>query len=157
MDRLTCVISGSFEKFKPEIDNLHSEFQDQGIDVLAPDKGWSGVDYARSKIIFPQGFRPLPTERGMTPGEIEEEFLRSLARASFLYLFNQDGYIGNSAAFEMGNAIGSNKPIYAHQPLQYENLDFEDLSHWMLLKNYVRCVPVGEISEDFHKHLVKAA
>jgi hypothetical protein len=35
---LTTAISGSF-KFKPEIDALHDEFADAGVNVLEPSKG----------------------------------------------------------------------------------------------------------------------
>ena len=155
-EQLTCVVSGSFSKFKPEIDALHEEFLDHGIKIIAPDKGWTGVEFARSKIIFPAGFRPLPSERGMTPAEIEQEFLRCLGRAHFLYLHNQDGYLGNSAYFELGNAIAATKPVYAKEQLVYET-EFEDLSQWISIRNYVRLVPLPEIAEDYHQLMVRSS
>jgi len=155
-ERLTCVISGSFSKFKPEIDSLHSEFGDNDIDVLAPDKGWVAADYVRSKVIFPSGFRALPSERGMSPKEIEEQFLRCLGRAHFLYLHNQDGYLGNSAYFELGNAMAAQKPVYARQELEYDP-DFEDLREWLAVKKYVRVVPIPQISEDFYQSTATAS
>ncbi|HYM64999.1 MAG TPA: hypothetical protein VES68_00735, partial [Candidatus Sulfotelmatobacter sp.] len=100
--QLSCVISGSFDKFKPEIDEAIDTFRDLGVNVLAPAKGWLYVASHRLPEIKNQGFRPLPSEIGKGIREIEEDFLTSLARSDFHYVVNINGYIGTMTAFEMG-------------------------------------------------------
>lgn len=146
-EKLTCVISGSF-KFKPEIDELYEELEDNGIKVLAPDKGWLYTSSHRAKILYPDGFRSLPSERGMSPAEVEYEFLRHLGNASLLYLFNEEGYIGNMAAFELGHAFSLNKPVYARQSIQAEQFAIENIALYLTLKDYVRAVHIPGIRED---------
>ena len=81
---LKTVISGSF-KFKPEIDQLHEAFSDHGVRVLEPTKGWLWTPTMAYEL---GAVRPLPNERGLTPFEIEERFLRAIDQSHFLYLNN---------------------------------------------------------------------
>lgn len=111
--KLNCVISGSFEKFKPEIDQTIDTFTDLGVNVLAPDKGWLYVPHQKRSLKF----RPLKSEIDKTIKEIEDEFLRNLSNSDFLYLVDVGGYVGESSGLELGFAMGSNKPIYAREPI----------------------------------------
>lgn len=114
---IKCVVSGSFSKFKPEIDRTIEEFRDLGIEVLAPQKGWLYIP--PSKIVTPKDlkFRPLPSETHMSIREIEDGFLENLAIAHFQYVENQNGYVGESVCFEIGFALAYRKPIFARFPL----------------------------------------
>ncbi len=100
---LTCVVSGSFSKFKPEIDLTIEEFRELGVKVLAPQTGWL---YIPPSIITPRDrlFRQLPSEKYMDVRQIEDSFLGSLAIARFHYIENPEGYIGSSTAMEIGFA-----------------------------------------------------
>lgn len=143
---VTCVISGSF-KYKPEIDALHDTFRDVGIRVLSPDKGWLYTP----KLAVATGLdvRPLPSERDMPEVEIEQNFLRHLLHADFVYLHNQEGYVGDMAAFELGFALASDKPIYAAEELHYDHMKWERLDTFFVLKNTIKVVPIEEITQDF--------
>lgn len=105
---LSTCISGSF-KFKPEIDRLIEEFKDLHVKVLAPEKGWLVIP--RYRISSPK-FRPLPSEQKMSIRQIEDDFLRSIKRVTFVYVADFEGYTGSSVNFEIGFALGQGKPIY---------------------------------------------
>lgn len=115
--KLSCVISGSFDKFKPEIDLAIDSFTELGVNVLAPGKGWLYVPQERRPNIKTAGFRPLPSEIGRNIREIEEDFLRELAKSDFHYVVNINGYIGPMAAFEIGFAVGKGIPVYAKEDM----------------------------------------
>jgi len=155
-EQLTYVISGSF-KFKPEIDETFDEFQDNGIKVLAPAKGWLFLPRHRLIRIEEESLRLLPAERDMKPDNIELEFLRLQKQAHFSYLFNSEDYVGISAALEIGaamvNAISGEKPIYAHKPIDIDSMlkwqGWENGGQLELLRQHVRVVPIPEIYEDY--------
>jgi nucleoside 2-deoxyribosyltransferase len=143
---LKAVISGSF-KFKPEIDAAHEAFRDHNVLVLAPDKGWLYMAPHQLSIIKESDMlRPLPSEQHMTAFEIEQSFLDSMRRSDFLYILNQEGYVGNSTAFELGFAIGIGKPIYASEAII---LDEPDLTIRALINEYVTVLPIEQIAGHF--------
>ncbi len=121
---LKACVSGSFDKFKPEIDLAIDELNDFGVTVLSPGKGWL---YKPSQKIFnplEDKFRPLPSETGMKIKEIEDDFLSSVKKSDFLYVINPQGYIGNVVSLEIGFAIASGVPVFLQQkinPLVIEN------------------------------------
>jgi hypothetical protein len=137
---LKCSVSGSFFKFKPEIDLLIDEFRDLGITVIAPDKGWL---YIPRHLIKPGDleFRPLPRERGMSVKQIEDGFLEAVKKSHFLYVANFEGHVGNSMGLEMGFAFGCGVPIFLREPIKSEELN--DL--WW--KEIVDQIPVASPSE----------
>lgn len=111
-ENLSCVISGIF-KYKPEIDRTISEFRDLGVLVLAPETGWIARPAKKVLRLPAGGFHPLPSERGMNVGEVEDNFLVRLGRADFVYVESPEGYVGNSMALEIGYGVGLGKPIFS--------------------------------------------
>lgn len=112
---LRCVVAGSFEKFKKEIDLCIDEFQDFGVMVLAPEKGWVFKPPQRLYRLQDRIFRPLPKEMGMSARQIEDSFLEAILNSDFVYVVNPDGYVGNTVSFEIGFAIALGIPVYAQQ------------------------------------------
>ncbi|OGH07215.1 MAG: hypothetical protein A2171_01660 [Candidatus Levybacteria bacterium RBG_13_35_9] len=113
---VSCVISGSFGKFKPEIDRAIDNFRDLGVTVLAPGKGWLYIppqrQYSRSAF-----FRPLHSEVGRTIKQIEDEFLDAIRNSDFLYVVNPDGFIGQTVGMEIGFAVACDKPVYSQKQI----------------------------------------
>jgi hypothetical protein len=150
-EKLSCVISGSF-KFKPEIDEIYDELQDNNIQVRAPEKGW--LYMVRRQIIRLEEagtLRPLPSEKDMPTAMIEQEFIRQLHLSDFVYLANFEDYVGASTAFEIGSVMAGQKPIYTHKPLDIEFMDkWQDWnpSTLELIDKFVRVVPIPEIEAD---------
>lgn len=99
---LKCVVSGSFSRFKAEIDRTIEEFRDLGVGVLAPDTGGFIKPTHHILTLGQYSFRPLMTEKGMSARQIENSFLNAIKRSDFQYIENPDGYIGNSTALEIG-------------------------------------------------------
>lgn len=124
----SVVISGSFRKFKPEIDSAIEEFEELGVRVLAPDKGWLARQSLAVVRLEPQPPRPLPSERGLSPKQIEDRFLAALKRANFHYLMNVDGYLGDMSAFELGHSLAWQKPMYAKEAYDFNQMEMYDLA-----------------------------
>lgn len=147
---LTAAISGSF-KFKPEIDEACEQFRDYGVVVIAPDAGWLYLPRYQLHLPHAEDFRPLPTERHMSPGQVEDTFLEKVREADFLYLFNRDGYVGISASLELGFALGLRKPIYSLEPLNLDAMEIEDIGMMILLERSVRVKSIAEAAQDFRE------
>lgn len=142
----TCI-SGSF-KFKPDIDLLIEEFQDLHVKVLSPEKGWLVVP--RYQILRP-GFRPLPSEKGMTVRHIEDGFLRHIESATFLYVGNFEGYTGLSTFLEIGFALGTNKPVYCVNEIKRN--EENDLWFEEVLKESIKAMTPEDTVKDVRKQI----
>ena len=67
---------------------------------------------------------PLPGPRrapqAMTADEARDaiiQHLERLDRAECIFVFNKDGYLGNSVVMEIGYAYAQHKPVYALAPM----------------------------------------
>ncbi|HSX43820.1 MAG TPA: hypothetical protein VLE69_00770 [Candidatus Saccharimonadales bacterium] len=143
---LTCVISGSF-KFKPEIDADMDELREYNIRVLSPGKGW--LYTPKLAVVKNIGIRPLPDERWMEVDEIEPSFLYHMDNSHFVYLHNQEGYVGEMVGFEMGWAMRGGKPIYAKETLNYDAMQWDNPFTFPALEKYVKVMPIPDIRDDY--------
>lgn len=150
---LTCVISGSF-KFKPEIDAAIDELKDYNVHVTSPGKGW--LYTPKLAVVKNVGIRPLPDERYMEIDQIEPNFLYHMDNSHFVYLHNQEGYAGDMVCFELGWAMGGNKPIYAKERLNYYAMQWDNPYTFSALEEYVKVLPIPEIPDDYlNNHAVQ--
>jgi NTP pyrophosphatase (non-canonical NTP hydrolase) len=72
-----------------------------------------------------RGFVFARHERGRAPGEIEARHLRAMERADFVWLHSPEGYVGPSAAMELGFAAAVGLRVFA--ACQPSDAAFEDL------------------------------
>jgi hypothetical protein len=142
-NELKCSVSGSFIKFKPEIDLIIDEFTDLKVTVLAPSKGWL---YIPRRVFKAKdfGFRPLLKERGMSIRQVEDDFLESIRESDFLYVANFEGYVGNSVSFEIGFAIACGVPVFSREPIKINSGEEPWLSN--VLKE-VKVATPGQVKE----------
>ena len=106
---LKIVISGSFRKHLPGIQDKIKEFKSLGFEVLSP---------VISTAVNPgEEFVFLESDKDNNPKELEEKHLQAIQEASTLYIFNPDGYLGNSTQMELGFALGVQKPIYSYEEI----------------------------------------
>jgi len=108
-----CVLHGSFRKHFDEIKKAHSIFTKAGIEVLAP--AFSEIKY------FEDGFAVLESDKEKDQRMIELIYLHNLKRLGengFSYFVNPEGYIGKSAAYELGIAHISNVPCFFKEKLE---------------------------------------
>lgn len=121
-----CVLHGSFRRHFEEIKRVHQIFTENGIEVLAP---------AMSEITSVQGgFAILASDEEKDKRMIELLYLHNLKRlgeGGFSYFVNPEGYVGASAAYELGIAHVSNvqcffqenpydHPAYVHKNAVWE-------------------------------------
>lgn len=152
---ITAVISGSF-KFKPEIDKTIEVLEETGVKVLEPTRGWLVIPALEVTERLRHGqIRPLPTEEKLTTRQIEERFLRALGGDNLMYLMNQEGYVGDSAALEIGFALGRGKPIYALEPLNYAAMEIDDFSLRRALTQIVTILPAEEVASHYTENYSK--
>jgi len=114
--QLKCTILGSF-RFKTEIDRTREELEDNGVEVLAPEKGQVFSPPAQRQIRVTSTFKPLPSERKTPIRSVEDMFLESIKDSDFVYVVDIDGYVGTVVSMEMGVAIASGKPVYIKEAI----------------------------------------
>ena len=143
---IKAVVSGSFSKFKPEIDRKIEELEDHGVTVLAPDKGW--VYIPKPYLLkLDDKFRPLPSETEMSPKQIEDEYLHVLSKSDFVYLVNPHGYVGNTASMEIGVAIALGIPVYSQEEV---DADLDPSPLWQELAQTIETLSIEEIKAQIH-------
>lgn len=104
--RLRTVICGSFrraaEDLRRDFDVLASR-----CEILSP----VSLDFTDPTAEFVR----LAHEAAESEAEIEERHLSAIRAADFVWLHCPDGYVGVSAAMELGHANATGVPVYASQ------------------------------------------
>ncbi len=104
---LELVISGSYRKQFEALKETYEQFRDLGCTVLSP----SSV----SIVSEDDGFVYMRGEETETPERIEEKHLDAIQRATFVWLHSPEGYVGPTAALEIGYANAAGVPVYARE------------------------------------------
>ena len=113
---LSIVISGSFRRYFDGISETVKAFEALGVDVLSP---------KASKVINPgEEFAVLETDDTDDPKTLEQRHLDAIVAADALYLYNPDGYIGDSSKMELGWAIALGKPVFCKELVADSTLKF---------------------------------
>lgn len=99
----TIVISGSIKKAGEEIENFAKELEDAGYKVIYPKLGFRTDDW--DKLSEP-ALRKL--YKGLTI-----EYFDLIERADAVFIYNKEGYCGNSVTMELAYAYAMKKPICA--------------------------------------------
>jgi len=114
--KLNIVISGSFRRYFDGIGETVKAFEALGIEVLSP---------KASKVINPgEEFAVLETDDTSDPRTLEQRHLDAITAADALYLYNPDGYIGDSSKMELGWAIALGKPVFCKELVADSTLKF---------------------------------
>ena len=98
----TVVICGS-KRFKPEIREFAKKLKEKGITVYEPylhegKEEWSKLSQKYKDFIA----------LGLT-----HDHFYKIRMADIVFVYNKDGYSGNSITLEIGYAVALGKPIYA--------------------------------------------
>lgn len=107
-DRVPVVLSGSYRKDFEGLRQTYEELQDIGCDVLSP----SNV-VAVNEV---DGFVYMKGEETQAPESIELRHLRAIERSRFVWLHAPNGYVGPTAALEIGFAKAAGIPVYSKIP-----------------------------------------
>ena len=106
------TISGSFRKHLNDILKIKKELETQGTKVLSP--RFTEPKNPGEKFVVFAG------EENMTPLELENHHLKSIARSDALIVCDPDGYVGSSALIEIGfaNSMGK-RIIFLEKPKEF--------------------------------------
>jgi len=103
------LIIGSFRKHYEPMTDVIRLFHESGIEVLSPKE---------AKILNPDDefvvFDYDPPH--LTDKELEDLVFEKMHKSHFIYLVNLGGYIGLSAAFEVGYCAAHGIDVYAMEP-----------------------------------------
>jgi NTP pyrophosphatase (non-canonical NTP hydrolase) len=101
--RLSVVLCGSYRRDHEALERTF-DFLRQSFTVLSPES----VSFVGSSDEFVR----LPWELNESPSVIEARHLNAIASADFVWLHAPDGYVGVSAAREIGHAAALGIPIF---------------------------------------------
>lgn len=99
------VLSGSFRKDLPGLRQDFDELRDLGFRILSP--------HNTNAVSEEDGFVFMQGEEAATPEAIEWRHLDAIRRSSFVWLHAPEGYVGPSAALEVGFARACGIPVYS--------------------------------------------
>jgi NTP pyrophosphatase (non-canonical NTP hydrolase) len=104
-----AVVCGTFRRAREELGRDCRALEAAGCRIVSP----VSVDF----VAEVEGFVLAAHEVGRAPREVELDHLRALESADFVWLHAPDGYVGTSAALELGVAHALGIPSYAsHTP-----------------------------------------
>lgn len=104
---LRCVLSGSYHRDFAGLQRLYRELATNGVQILSPHR----LDLIDNQTEFVRDI----AEKNLSVMEIEKHHLTALYQSDFMWLHCPDGYVGTSAAFEIGVAFSRNIPIYSNE------------------------------------------
>lgn len=99
-----AVLCGSFRKDVVGLRAAFEALRDVGCEVLSPGNV--------APVSEEAGFVYMVGETSHSPDTLERRHLQSILNADFVWLHAPDGYVGISAAMEIGFAHASGVPIY---------------------------------------------
>lgn len=111
---LNVVLCGSFKRDPEGLARVH-ELVSSAFCLLSP----ATVDFIDPAAEFVR----LEHEVGETVSSIEDRHLVAISDADFVWLVASGGYVGRSAAMEIGHARALGVPVFTDSPLQDETLN----------------------------------
>lgn len=101
------VLSGTYRKDVDTLKRTYEEFKDLGCTILSP------TNMSISSEV--DGFVYMKGEETETPQNIEARHLKAIEKANFVWLHTPGGYVGPTAALEVGFAHAAGVPVFAQQ------------------------------------------
>lgn len=99
------AVSGSFRRHLPAIEQAVETLRDLGVVVLSP---------ADPRVAGSFGdFLFVRSDIRRSIKGVQNRHLEAIGRSDFLWLVCPDGYVGQSAAMEIGFAVAAHVPVYS--------------------------------------------
>ena len=105
---IMVTVSGSFHRHMQEIQEAVDTLKDHGATVLSPSEPRVVDNFGDFLFVASDLRRSI---RG-----VQNRHLSAIRHSSFVWLECQGGYIGSSAAFEVGYAMAVRVPVYSSVP-----------------------------------------
>lgn len=99
-----AVLCGSYTRDREGLFRAYDELVVTGCQVLSPRR----IQFDDDPV-----FVRNAAEQGMSPLEIEKEHLLAICQADFVMIYAPDGYVGLSAAMEIGFATAQECPVFS--------------------------------------------
>jgi hypothetical protein len=119
---IRVTLSGSFHRDPEGLDRSLRELVRNQCQVLSP----RSLEFQDTSVLFVKH----EIEKNENAGTIQKQHLQAITLSDFLWVHAPDGYVGVSAAMEIGYAYRSGTPIFASQIPKDE-----------MLKHFVTFVP----------------
>ena len=111
---LTTTVCGSFRRHLTAIYEAVNAFGDLGVSVLSP---------ADPRVVDAiGGFVFVASDRGRSMKLVEDRHLAAIGASDFVWLVAPDGYVGPSAAMELGYALSCSVPVFCESPIADQTL-----------------------------------
>lgn len=102
---MTVAVSGSFRRAMGEVQEAVSALADRGVVVLSP---------ADPRVVDQfEDFLFVASDYVRAPRLVQNRHLAAIEAADFVWLVAPDGYVGLSAAMEVGFAMAHGVPVYS--------------------------------------------
>jgi NTP pyrophosphatase (non-canonical NTP hydrolase) len=105
--RTQVVLSGSYRKDFQGLKRTYEQLRDLNCDILSP----SNVT-AVSEV---DGFVYMQGEESQAPDSVEARHLDAIQKSQFMWLHAPSGYVGTSAALEIGFANAAGVPVFSQE------------------------------------------
>jgi hypothetical protein len=105
-----AVLSGTYKRDLKNLHNAYDELIATGCQVLSP--------HSLTFVSEEHGFRKTVHEARRSYEELERHHLFAVAEADFVWLHAPNGYIGTSAAMEIGFATASDTPVFSRDEIE---------------------------------------
>jgi mazG domain protein len=99
-----AVLCGSYTRDREGLFRAYDELVVTGCQVLSPRR----IQFDDDPV-----FVRNAAEQGMSPLEIEKGHLLAICQADFVMIYAPDGYVGLSAAMEIGFATAQECPVFS--------------------------------------------
>lgn len=134
----SAVLCGTYKRSHDLLQSDYLELVNEGCAVLSP----ADPEFVETRHGFPLARHELSD----TPREIETRHLSALMRADFVWLHAPDGYVGLSAAMELGVAHTVGLPVFCREK-----------PHDITLGEFVSVVPSPSSAVDAVRRMGRAA
>ncbi|MDB5165509.1 MAG: MazG domain protein [Candidatus Saccharibacteria bacterium] len=104
---IRCTLSGSFRRDQAGIKRAYHELVTCGCQVLSPHR----LEFDAPDTLFVKD----SAERDMSDADIEAHHLQAIKQSDFVWVHLPDGYMGLSAACEIGYATALGLPVFSDQ------------------------------------------
>lgn len=111
------VVIGNFKEYLPEVARVTGIFSSAGVEMLSP-MGGKVINEGSEFVIFDYD-PPNFSDR-----DIQLLVLAKMHAADFVYLVNPNGYLGKSAAFELGYAFAQGMQVFSMEEIKDMHKDF---------------------------------
>ncbi len=144
-EKLTATVSGSFHRHLSSIYETVGMLREFGIAVLSP---------SDPRIVGSIGdFLFVASDRFRSAHLVQERHFQCIKRSSFLWLVAPDGYVGQSAAMEIGYAAATSTPVFCEGRLSDVTLsNYVQMS--FTIKNAVAEMRARQLKQEPAEHLL---